>query len=202
MGIPLASNRCLLTHPSDENLEDYAFHRLPEALVAHFEEHLLLCPSCQDALREIDQFVAALKALPRPMGGATRPVGRRDVRTSLGPILAIVILVLVVLWNHPQEASTPAAVRLSSLRDMSPPSSAPAGKALRLSFDLPDLLPQKDYRVEIVNAAGLPVWQGTASEIDGRLVATLSKPLGNGVYWVRLYGANSKLLREFGLSAE
>lgn len=202
MGIPLDSNRRPLTHPSDEVFEDYAFHRLPEALEAHFEEHLLLCPRCQDVLRNLDEFVAALKASPGTSSGATRPGGRQDVRTSLGPILAVVLLALVVLWNHPQEASSPVAVRLSSLREMSPTSPAPAGKPLRLSFDLPDLLPQRDYRVEMVNAAGLPVWQGTASEIDGKLVATMSKPLVSGVYWVRLYGANSKLLREFGLSAK
>jgi hypothetical protein len=40
------------------------------------------------------------------------------------------------------------------------------------------------------------------SDIDGKLVATMSKPLGSGVYWVRLYGKDSQLLREFGLSAK
>jgi hypothetical protein len=44
--------------------------------------------------------------------------------------------------------------------------------------------------------------EARVSEVDGKLAATMSKPLRNGVYWIRLYGADSELLREFGLSAK
>jgi hypothetical protein len=108
----------------------------------------------------------------------------------------------MVVWTHSQEASAPVAVNLSSLRGSNPLAPAPAGQRLRLSFDQPDLERGSDYRVEVADAAGNAVWNGTASDIDGKLVATMSKPLGNGVYWVRLYGKDSKLLREFGLSAK
>jgi len=54
----------------------------------------------------------------------------------------------------------------------------------------------------VVDAAGSPVWEGAVSEVGGKLTATMSKPLRSGVYWVRLYGTKSELLREFGLSAK
>jgi hypothetical protein len=202
MGIVLDPTKCFLPHPNEETLEEYALHRLPETLAADVEEHLLLCERCQSTVAETDEFVAAMKL------AAIQPAAWRSLlpslanRTSLAPIVALVILALVVVWKHPQEASAPVAVNLSSLRGPSPLAAAPAGKPLRLSIDLPDLVSTGAYRVEVVDAAGTPVWKGTVSDIDGKLVATMSKPLGNGVYWVRLYGKDSELLREFGVSAK
>jgi hypothetical protein len=54
----------------------------------------------------------------------------------------------------------------------------------------------------VVDAAGYPVWNGGVTGRDGKLVATIPKPLASGVYWVRLYGTDSDLLREFGISAK
>ena len=61
-------------------------------------------------------------------------------RTNLAPMVALVILALVMVWKPPQETSAPVAVSLSSLRGLSPLAPAPAGKPLRLSIDLPDLV--------------------------------------------------------------
>ena len=210
MGIVLDPTKCFLLHPTEEILEEYALNRLPAALVAQVEEHLLLCHGCQDAVAATDEFVAAIKiAANQP---ALQPASRLAQwmsarprvasRMGLVPIIALFILALVMVWKPPQETSAPVAVSLSSLRGPSPLAPAPAGKPLRLSIDLPDLVSAGGYRIEVVDAAGSPVWSGPASEIDGRLTATMSKPLRNGVYWVRLYGADSELLREFGLSAK
>lgn len=202
MGIVLDPTKFFVLHPSEEILEEYALHRLPETLAASVEEHLLVCHSCQDAVAENDQFVAALQ------GAASLPPRRRGVlsnltnRTSLAPIAALVVLALVAVWKYPQEVSAPVAVSLSSLRGLSPLAPAPAGKPLRLNIDLPDLAPGRAYRVEVVDAAGSPVWKGAVSDSNGKLVATIPRPLGKGVYWVRLYGADSELLREFGMSAK
>ncbi len=205
MGIVLDPTKFSLPHPNEDLLEEYVLHRLPEPLAAQVEEHLLICPLCQDAITETDQFLAALKvAASQPAPAMVRP-GWLDARTSLAPILALVVLALAVVWNYPsypQDASTPVAVSLSSLRGTNPLSPAPAGKPLLLSIDLPDLVSGSKYSVEVVDAAGGPVWKGSVSEIDGHLVATMSKPLVSGLYWVRLYGADSELLREFGLSAK
>jgi hypothetical protein len=54
----------------------------------------------------------------------------------------------------------------------------------------------------VVDSSGGPVWKGAVTETDGKRIATMSKPLGKGVYWVRLYGANSEFLREFGMSVK
>jgi hypothetical protein len=202
MGIVLDSTKRFLHHPNEEVLEDYALCRLPEALAAPVEEHLLTCHRCQDAVVEADEFVAAMRlaaSQPAPWWSVLPSLASR---TSLAPIVALVILALVVVWKYPQEVPAPVAVSLSSLRGPSSLAAAPAGKPLRFSIDLPDLVPTGAYRVEVVNAAGTPVWNGTVSDIDGRLVATMSKPLGSGVYWVRLYGKDSELLREFGVSAK
>jgi hypothetical protein len=205
MGIVLDPIKCFLPHPNEEILEEYALHRLPETLAAQVEEHLLLCETCQGTVGETDVFVAAMKlaaSQPAPSRSVLPSLTNLASRTSLAPIVALVILALVVVWKHPQEASAPVAVSLSSLRGPSPLASAPAGKPLRLSVDLPDLVSTSEYHVEVVDAAGSPVWKGAVSDIDGKLVATMPKPLEHGVYWVRLYGKSSELVREFGLSAK
>ena len=182
-------------------------HRLPEAIAAPVEEHLLICGRCQDAVAATDEFVAAMKGAirqPVPQWGvlpALMRISRGSV--ALAPAIVLSLVALLAVWNHAaQDQSAPVAVNLSSMRGLSPLASAPAGKPLQLSIDLPDLVSTAAYRVEVVDAAGSPVWKGAVSDIDGKLVATMSKPLGKGVYWVRLYGQHAELLREFGLSAK
>jgi hypothetical protein len=202
MGIPLDPNRRFPAHPSGEILEEYALDRLPETLAAQVEEHFLLCHQCQDAVGETDEFVAALKV------AASQPAPQRSLLPQLASLTspvtvgALVVLAFVVVWTNPQVTSSPVAVSLSSLRGANSLSPAPAGKPLRLNIELPDLVKERHYRAEVVDAAGSPVWEGGVSEVDGKLAATMSKPLRNGVYWIRLYGADSELLREFGLSAK
>ncbi|HUA20643.1 MAG TPA: hypothetical protein VMB25_17970 [Bryobacteraceae bacterium] len=55
-------NAGLGRHLSEEFLEEWVFHRLPGSVCASLEEHLLVCPTCQDRLAEIDEFVFVLKA--------------------------------------------------------------------------------------------------------------------------------------------
>ncbi|MBZ5673240.1 MAG: hypothetical protein LAP61_03255 [Acidobacteriia bacterium] len=207
MGMPLNRNQRDAPHPSDELLEDYALCRLPEALAAPIEEHLLICHCCQDAVAATDEFAAALKCAPR-RSASRWSVLRKLPRLSAGsmtlaPAFVLSLGAFLSVWNHAaHEPSAPFAVNLTSMRGLSPLASAPAGKPLRLSIGLPDLVSTGEYRVEMVDAAGSPVWKGAASDIDGELVATISQPLGKGVYWIRLYGQHAELLREFGLSAK
>ena len=217
MGILVDPTKSGPSHPSEEILEEYVFLRLPEALAAPVEEHLLLCHSCQDAVAETDRFVSELKIAgkhpdlahhPAPAAGQVRSgwwnvldmLPRLATRTSLALALAIMVL-LVVRKNAPGPVA-PVAVSLSALRGPDALSPAPAGKPLLLRIEAPDLAPGKEYGVELVDAAGGAIWKGPVTETDGKLVATMSKPLRKGVYWVRLYGPDSALLREFGLSAK
>jgi hypothetical protein len=202
MGIVLDPTKCFLAHPNEEVLEEYVLYRLPEALLAQVEEHLLLCESCQNAVAGTDSFVAAMKIAadpPTPWRGFLPSLPNR---TQLASMAALVILTLVALWPHPPEPSAPVPVSLSSLRGSNVLAPAPAGKPLRLGIDQPDLVPTGVYRIQVVDAAGGPIWKGPVSDVDGKLVATLSQPLRKGVYWVRLYGADSEVLREFGIFAQ
>jgi hypothetical protein len=202
MGIVLHPMTWSLSHPAEDILEAYVLRRLPDALAAPLEEHLLICHRCQDAVAALDQFVASMRyAVQPPVPPVASPVlsGFR----SMAPIAALVLSALVVVWKYPQQAPvSPVTVTLSSLRAANPLSPAPAGKPLNLSIEAPDLVSGKYYRIEVVDAAGNLAWKGPVTESAGKLIATISIPLGNGVYWVRLYGTNSELLREFGLSAQ
>ena len=55
----------LVQHVSDEQLDQYALKRLTEAEVAALEEHLLICPECQDRLQLTDDFIEALRDVKR-----------------------------------------------------------------------------------------------------------------------------------------
>ena len=202
MGIPLVQRHRVPPHPSDDILEDYAFRRLPEELLTSVEEHLLICHLCQDAVAETDQFAAAMKSAAIQPIPWWRPLPSFAARTTLAPAVALVVLLLAMVLKYPQAASPPVAMSLTSLRGISPLADAPAGRTLKLAIEVPDVVPTGEYSVEVVNAAGRSVWKGPAENTGGKLVATMSKPLGNGVYWVRLYGKGAELLREFGLSAK
>ena len=49
-------------HIDEDTLDRYAMNRLPVAELAPVEEHLLVCPHCQDRLAEIDRLLADLNS--------------------------------------------------------------------------------------------------------------------------------------------
>ena len=49
-------------HPSEELLDEYVRRTLPsEDAIAFVEEHLLMCETCREAVRETDDLVNALR---------------------------------------------------------------------------------------------------------------------------------------------
>lgn len=54
-----------MAHISEDLLDQYALKKLPEELAASLEEHLLVCPGCQDRLQLTDDFIEALRAVGR-----------------------------------------------------------------------------------------------------------------------------------------
>lgn len=52
----------------EDRLERYAMGNLVDEEAAAVEEHLLLCPDCQNKLAELDEF---LRALRNPKTGST-----------------------------------------------------------------------------------------------------------------------------------
>jgi hypothetical protein len=92
-------------------------------------------------------------------------------------------------------------VLLESTRgtESSPDSSTPGGKPFLLVLDLTDLQPLAQYRVQIVDDAGHPVFQSSAAPDHNRLRTTVARGLRGGIYYVRLYAPGQELLREYGL---
>jgi Putative zinc-finger len=189
-------------HPSEVLLEEYVFHRLPEAHAAQVEEHLLICEGCQEAVQELDAFVSTMKAAAA--GPPTKHWWPWSTGTRMGvaSTLAASLLVLVVFRTGPSEDPAPVAVRLSSIRGFEVLSEAPAGKPLQLRIEAPDLTTGQAYRIAVVDAGGGSVWTGTATYGDGKLLEAIPKRLVSGVYWVRLYDAEERQLREFGMSVK
>jgi hypothetical protein len=172
---------------------------------------------------------AAVKslALPVPVIAAT-PSARRGFWTPvlfstsdwLRPASGIALLAVLVMgmyaWRMPlgrefaDDARPGQAVTLTTLRGgaSNGVAQARAGHPLDLSINVASLsasLPEAGpYRLEVVDAAGEQCWIGAVTPVlsawsAGRIGARVNKPLGAGVYWVRLYAPSGKLLREFGL---
>ena len=72
-------NASFKTHLSEDVLELYTMDKLPDAVCASAEEHLLICEACQLRLQETDEYVRIAKA-------AAEAELRRD-SPSEGPIL-------------------------------------------------------------------------------------------------------------------
>ena len=204
-------DRRIHSHPAEEILEEFVFGRLPEDLAVQIEEHLLICPRCQDSVAEIDRFVGSLKAyasrpdLANPEGSswrdAFRAFGRSAINAGAVTALALAILIFVMIRPAPTNSGPSVAVSLSSMRggaDLLSP--APAGKPLELNIGAPGVGSDNGpFQVQVVDARGKQVWKGSAQKAGSRLTARPSKPLSRGTYWVRLYGKDSRLLEEFGV---
>jgi len=190
------------THPSDELLEEYFFHRLEESRLAEVEEHLLICEACRNTVLELDAFIPSMKA------EAARPTEtrRRNLpianRVGVAATFALLLVALVVFRTRPLDNPAPAEVILSSIRGLESRSEAPAGKPLQLNIEAPDLVSGHEYRIAVVDAAGRSVWTGTATDAGGKILAQVPKRLISGVYWVRLYDSKDRQLREFGMSVK
>ena len=55
------------SHPDDSVVEAYAMNRLPEPLLAAFEDHLLICEACQKRLQLMDEYLDAVRRAARKL---------------------------------------------------------------------------------------------------------------------------------------
>lgn len=207
-----------MDHLSDDTLELYSLGTLPDPELVPVEEHLLICSSCQDRLRETDEYVQAMRE------AAAEYRRRHPYRSSkhasagfrlwgyprLKPVLiaGAACLLSLAMWRAQVQKRTagvesaPVAVTLQAFRSTEN-AAAPAGTALRLIGDLEGLPPLSLWQLEVVAADGRLVgsFQGTAR--DGRLELLIPHGLSPGQYWVRAAdpGSPGRILREFGLVA-
>jgi hypothetical protein len=54
----------MLGHLPDEAIEDYAMRRLTDGEVRVVEEHLMLCPGCQQRVEVVEALQRGLRQLP------------------------------------------------------------------------------------------------------------------------------------------
>jgi len=193
-------------HPDEDVFEDYAFHRLSEAEMAGFEEHLLLCGRCQETLAKTDEYIRLMKAaiagyaggMPEmpyiPQAVPVRRDGGLRWNAAAAAILLLTCLTALFSWRNP--SGDPKVIELQAYRGVSAiQAKAPAGRPLDFRIDLKSVAPARGYRVEVVDATGRRVWFGGTP-------ARLSPGLSAGDYWVRLATDAGEPLREFGLHVE
>ena len=193
-------------HVDEEEIERYSMGAMPEGAIAPFEEHLLICESCQHRLAQTDIYVSAMRQASARL--RTRPLKRgipwlRFPR--LVPALAgmAVVIVAAGLWlSRPDMGEAhPFAVDLAATRGSAIEATAPSGRWLILRLDLANLPASPAYRLEMVDRFGNRVWQATVpargSKADFKVPR--SQP---GVYFVRLYRPSGELLREYGFEVQ
>ena len=202
-------------HPDLDVLESYAFDRLPEEDTEAFEEHLLVCESCQKALAETDEYIRLMKvATAAYLGDGKRRrvsywIGRlgdwfqeaiadRNLVWNAAAAAILVCLSMTALMSSRAPALTSEFqaqnVKLYAYRGVETVASVRAGRALSLDLDLSGVPSATECRIEVVDASGASVWSGHAP-------ARIEKGLHAGTYWVRLYTASGDLVREFGITA-
>jgi hypothetical protein len=189
-------------HMDDEQAERYSMGAIPEGELARCEEHLLVCESCQRRVAQSDQYVSSVgEAAARLRAGEKQARPSFDLR-RLVPLLAATLLIVLAgtfgLRMINRSTGPIAAVYLQATRGLEVHAQAPEGRPLALNLDMTNLPESaRAARIELVDEAGAARWQGEPPEKTG--VGIPIPSLKAGVYFVRVYSPEGKLLREFGL---
>jgi hypothetical protein len=205
-------------HATEEALEMYSLETLPEADTEVLEEHLLVCPECQERLTEVDIYVRHMKAAAAKLR-AESP--RRKAAGFPGSfpgslvwpapvwVAVVVVCLLGLAWAVigrralSPDQSPPIAVALQVVRgvDDASNSGVPEGHPLRLEADLAGLPSEELVAMELVDAGGRPSHRSEVRPEGERAVLLIPSGLSQGTYWVRLYktGPRKELLREYAL---
>src|ERR1700732_5266546 len=112
-----------MQHIDDRQIDAYASGLLPEPLLADAEEHLLICPACQERLVQADEFAALFReavqepATSRAVWRRFWPLGRNAAWAG-----AVAVAVLGLLIPLQVREGPPSTVILRSLRGAGPES--------------------------------------------------------------------------------
>ena len=193
-------------HVDDEELERYSMGAMPEAAIAPFEEHLLVCEPCQLRLAQTDAYVGAMRQASARL--RTEPLKRglpwlrfpRLVPALAGMAVAIVAAGLWIGRPDMGEAH-PFAVDLEATRGAAIEARAPAGRWLLLRLDLANLPASSSYRLEMVDRFGSRIYQATVAA-QGSRAGFMVPGTQPGIYFVRLYRPPGELLREYGFEVQ
>jgi len=209
-------------HAPEDQLERYALGMVSsEEELAPLEEHLLVCPECQDKLREVETFIAHF----RPVASRLRAEDARAVSQQTNPgrirrawdalrrfpaplrvtvALAMATGIVFVVPRLSQHPASYEAVALEAVRGAGSASGSQTHleRIPQLEIDLTQLSAQSSWTVEVVDQTGGKIFETMVKSSGNRLQVNLDRPLPRGSYYVRLYGASrDELLREFGLES-
>jgi len=199
-------------HVADDVLEKYVMNTLSEQDVGPVEEHLLVCPACQDRVLETEEFIQVTKAAlrdsqRRPAVRAARASGHDGILHSwftlplLSAVVAAVVLGFVLPRHSVIPQTAPNEVRLFAMRGSDSLVHAQAGEPLTVNLEASELSPAVRYRVTVVDSAGKQVWTGMAGQIGRDIRISLDPAPHPGRYWFRVYRDND-LVREYGLELQ
>ena len=187
-------------HINEEEIEQYSLGTVPKEQLTSLEEHLLICETCQNRVHDADRYTAAMRIAAEEkrnsIATGTRIFGLRLVPAMVG---VAAFAIALAGWEVSRPGSgKPYPVALEATRGEGVLRKAPAGRSLELQLDVATLAAQPSYRVEVVDATGRAVWSGQASAHNSKLTVSTAR-LRTGYYFIRVYGANGALLREYGL---
>ena len=193
-------------HMDDEEIERYSMGAMPQAAIAPFEEHLLICEPCRLRLARTDAYVSAMRqASARLRTGSLKRKLPWLRFPRLVPALAgmAVAVVAAGLWiGRPDMGEAhPFAVDLEATRGAAIEAKAPAGRWLLLRLDLANLPASSWYRLEMVDRFGSRVWQATVAA-QGSKAGFKVPGTPPGIYFVRLYRPPGELLREYAFEVQ
>ena len=191
-------------HVSDDRLEQYLLCSLPEPDVNGVEDHLLVCPPCQDLLEKAEQYLATMKiATAQVLSSPERqPFWSRWLqfvfempKPALAAAACALFAFILLVPRNPQTAT----VELESLRGPESAVQAPSNAKLTLRLSLVGIIEVAGpLGVQIADVGGSIVAR-TSAEVEGSRAVSHVDALRPGVYWVRLHDTG-ELVREFGLS--
>jgi anti-sigma factor RsiW len=200
------------SHASDETLESYAMGSLEGPALAEVEEHLLVCPHCQEQLKEIDSYVAAMRNAAA--GLELKDESRKEFWTRvsgaltfrrIGWAMAIAALLILGVSLRLSLRSSPSVQPLALVLETNRGSElqrAPAGRPLTLSLDATGLPVLPAYEVEAVDAKGAVQAQFHAVTAQSGIKIQLAEGLHRGNYFIRIYSPSRELLREYGVQVD
>ena len=196
------------SHVSEQLLERYVLHQLAEDELAVVEEHLLVCPACQDQLRQVDEYIQAVKLAAgelreRKGGGPGWLSDLSRVAAGVGAAtIVIVALALVIPWQRHNVPDHEVILEAARGAGTIPQAEARNSGSLVLKMDVSEIARFGGYQVSVVNSGGREVWRAGAQADHNQLSVAIPVKLPAGRYWIRLFDTSPQpptLLREYGL---
>src|SRR5436190_16036889 len=99
-------------HLEETEIEQYSMGTLPHERVTPFEEHFLICESCQDRLLEMEAFINAVRSVSPKLRAARSRWSRLWEAPRLGwaTAAAMSVAALLVVARAPAPGVRPAAI--------------------------------------------------------------------------------------------